>query len=42
MGMSNCGMERAADGRPVSYLGEVWGRKELERLTAALGGPLPS
>lgn len=22
--MSNCGMERAADGRPVSYLGEVW------------------
>lgn len=31
-----------ADGRPVSYLGRGVGRKEMERLTAALGGPLPS
>lgn len=31
-----------ADGRPVSYLGRGVVRKEMEKLTAALGGPLPS
>lgn len=34
--------EMAADGRPVSYLGRGVGRKEMEKLTAALEGPLPS
>lgn len=31
-----------ADGRPVSHLGRGVGRKEMEKLTAAPGGPLPS
>lgn len=32
----------AADGRPVSYIARGAGRKEIKRLTAALGGPLPN